>query len=58
METLSTVFTPTVCGDITDIVGCTDPSYVEYNPEAIIDNPLESFCVTPIVLGCLDGNSV
>ena len=52
--TLSTVFTPTVCGDITDIVGCTDPSYVEYNPEAIIDNPLESFCVTPIVLGCLD----
>ena len=53
-ETSSTAFTPTVCGDITDVVGCTDPNYVEYNPEAIIDNPLESFCVTPIVLGCLD----
>jgi hypothetical protein len=53
-ETLSTTFTPTVCGDITDIVGCTDPDYIEYNPEAIVDNPLESFCITPIVLGCLD----
>ena len=47
-------FTPTVCEGIADLVGCTDPNYVEYNPEAIIDNPLESFCVTPIVLGCLD----
>jgi len=53
-ETLSTAFTPTICGDITDIVGCTDPNYVEYNPDAIIDNPLESLCITPIVLGCLD----
>ncbi len=50
----SAQFTPTVCEDIVDLVGCTDPNYVEYNPEAIIDNPLESFCVTPIVLGCLD----
>ena len=47
-------FIPTVCEGITDLVGCTDPNYVEYNPEAIIDNPFESFCVTPIVLGCLD----
>ena len=47
-------FTPTVCIDINEIVGCTNPDYVEYNPEAIIDNPLESFCVTPIILGCLD----
>ncbi len=47
-------FTPIVCEDIDDLVGCTDPNYVEYNPEAVIDNPLESFCVTPIVLGCLD----
>jgi hypothetical protein len=47
-------FTPTVCEGIADLVGCTDPNYIEYNPEAIIDNPLESFCVTPIVLGCLD----
>jgi len=47
-------FTPTVCEGITDLVGCTDPNYVEYNPEAIIDNPFESLCVTPIVLGCLD----
>jgi len=47
-------FTPTVCEGIDDLVGCTDPNYVEYNPEAVIDNPLESFCVTPIVLGCLD----
>jgi len=50
----SSPFTPTVCEGIADLVGCTDPSYVEYNPEAIIDNPLESFCITPIVLGCLD----
>ena len=47
-------FTPTVCIDINEIVGCTDPNYVEYNPEAIVDNPLESFCITPIILGCLD----
>ena len=53
-ETLSTAFTPTVCGDITDIVGCTDPNFIEYNPDAIVDNPLESLCITPIVLGCLD----
>jgi len=53
-ETLSTMFTPTVCGDITDIVGCTDPDFIEYNPDAIVDNPLESLCITPIVLGCLD----
>ncbi len=53
-ETLSTMFTPTVCGDITDIVGCTDPNFIEYNPDAIVDNPLESLCITPIVLGCLD----
>ena len=53
-ETLSTTFTPTVCGDITDIVGCTDPNFIEYNPDAIVDNPLESLCITPIVLGCLD----
>tara|TARA_R110001592_G_scaffold169770_1_gene406463 strand:+ start:7060 stop:9882 length:2823 start_codon:yes stop_codon:yes gene_type:complete len=53
-ETLSTAFTPTVCVDITDVVGCTDPNFIEYNPDAIVDNPLESFCVTPIVLGCLD----
>ena len=53
-ETLSTAFTPTVCSDITDIVGCTDPNFIEYNPDAIVDNPLESLCITPIVLGCLD----
>lgn len=47
-------FTPTVCEGIADLIGCTDPNYVEYNPEAIIDNLLESLCVTPIVLGCLD----
>ena len=53
-ETLSTMFAPALCGDITNIVGCTDPNFIEYNPEAFIDNPLESFCVTPIILGCLD----
>ena len=53
-ETLSTMFTPTVCGEVTDIVGCTDPNFIEYNPDAIVDNPLESLCITPIVLGCLD----
>ena len=53
-ETLSTMFTPTICGDITDIIGCTDPNFIEYNPDAIVDNPLESLCITPIILGCLD----
>ena len=53
-ETLSTMFAPALCGDVTNIVGCTDPNFIEYNPEAFIDNPLESFCVTPVVLGCLD----
>ena len=53
-ETLSTMFTPTVCGDITDVIGCTDPDFIEYNPDAIVDNPLESLCITPIILGCLD----
>ena len=31
--------------------GCTDSSFVEYNPGAIID---DSSCVTPIVYGCTD----
>ena len=52
--TESDQFTPAVCTDINEIVGCMNPDYVEYNPEAIVDNPLESLCITPIVLGCLD----
>ncbi len=47
-------FIPAVCTEINEIIGCTDPNYIEYNPEAIIDNPFESFCQTPIVYGCLD----
>lgn len=35
--------------------GCTDNSYTEYNPFAIIDN---GSCATPVIIGCLDENSV
>ena len=31
--------------------GCTDPHYLEYNEEAVID---DGSCMTPVVLGCMD----
>ena len=31
--------------------GCTNPSYVEFDPMAVVD---DSSCVTPVILGCID----
>jgi hypothetical protein len=42
----------TSCGLIEVIAGCTDPTYVEYNPEATTF--LAGSCVTPVVVGCTD----
>jgi hypothetical protein len=36
------------------IMGCMDPGYVEYNPQA---NTSDSSCVTPVILGCIDSTS-
>ncbi len=36
------------------ILGCTTPGFVEYNPQATVD---DSSCVTPVILGCTDPTS-
>ena len=43
--------TITQCQESSLPSGCTDASYVEYDPLAIID---DGSCVTPVILGCLD----
>jgi len=49
----SAVVSPsTSCGLIEVIAGCTDPNYVEYNPEATTF--LANSCVTPVIVGCTD----
>ena len=49
----SAVVSPsTSCGLISVIAGCTDPAYVEYNPDATTF--LAGSCVTPVVVGCTD----
>jgi len=50
--TSATVSPSTSCGLISVIAGCTDPAYVEYNPEATTF--LAGSCVTPVVVGCTD----
>jgi hypothetical protein len=50
--TSATVSPSTSCGLIEVIAGCTDPTYVEYNPDATTF--LAGSCVTPIVVGCTD----
>ena len=50
--TSATVSPSTSCGLIEVIAGCTDPAYVEYNPDATTF--LAGSCVTPIVVGCTD----
>ena len=45
-------------GDIlvgSDVYGCTDPDYVEYNPIANID---DGSCLTPVVFGCTNPNAI
>ena len=50
-----TVFTEIntpACIDVEDVVGCGNPNYVEYNPEATIQ--LDLLCETEVVYGCVD----
>lgn len=37
------------------IEGCTDPGYVEYNVNAVLDN---NTCLTEVVLGCVDESAL
>jgi hypothetical protein len=39
-----------ICTPVGNIVGCTDPGYVEYNPNAT--QPDSNACITPVILGC------
>lgn len=43
------------CEVVEEILGCTDPNYQEYNPEANVD---DGSCSTPHILGCTDSNSI
>ncbi|MFL2563985.1 MAG: hypothetical protein ACJ0QR_02135 [Flavobacteriales bacterium] len=37
--------------DLVNMVGCTDSTYVEFDPFANVDN---GSCLTPIIFGCTD----
>jgi len=50
-EDTSDVFAMKDCSWI-PVVGCPNPSYLEFNPAADIMNP--ALCVTPRVVGCMD----
>ena len=50
-DTVSEQFVPTQCGGTVAIEGCTDFNYVEFNPEATID---DGSCFTERIYGCLD----
>ncbi len=46
------LFQAPACLEIEDIVGCGDPDYLEYNPNATVF--LDLLCETPVVYGCID----
>ena len=48
---IAEIITP-VCAEIEDIVGCGNPNYVEYNPDANVQ--LDVLCETEVVYGCTD----
>ena len=50
-DTVSEQFIPTQCGGVVAIEGCTDFNYMEFNPEATID---DGSCFTERIYGCLD----
>ena len=50
-DTVSDQFIPAECGEIVGIEGCTNFDYVEYNPEATID---DGSCLTEKIYGCTD----
>ena len=39
------------CEGDAELIGCTDPDYLEYNYEASVD---DGSCLTPVVEGCMD----
>jgi hypothetical protein len=43
----------TIC-ETNDVLGCTDPTYQEFNPEAVID---DYSCVTEHIYGCINENA-
>ena len=45
-------FTTPICLTVEDVVGCGDPDYVEYNPDATIS--VDLLCETLKVYGCID----
>ena len=49
---LEASFPAPVCQTIEDLVGCGDPDYLEYNPDATVF--LDLLCETPVVYGCID----
>jgi hypothetical protein len=49
---VDTTFSSPVCQTIEDLVGCGDPEYLEYNPDATVF--LDLLCQTPVVYGCID----
>ena len=49
---VSSQFTTPLCLDVDDVVGCGDPDYVEYNPDATIS--VDLLCETLKVYGCID----
>ena len=50
--TVFTEFTTPACIGVEDVVGCGDPDYLEYNPDATIQ--LDVLCETLAVYGCVD----
>lgn len=50
-DTVSDQFIPSECSGVAGIEGCTDFNYVEYNPEATLD---DGSCLTQKIYGCLD----
>jgi len=50
--TVFTEFNTPACIDVEDVVGCGDPDYLEYNPDATIQ--LDVMCETLAVYGCID----
>jgi hypothetical protein len=50
-DTVSDQFIPSECSGVAGVEGCTDFNYVEYNPEANID---DGSCLTQKIYGCLD----
>ena len=52
--TTSPQFTPIVCEEEENIVGCMNPFSVNYNPNAVVD---DGSCGEPRVVGCTDPDS-